>query len=135
MKYRMALALLALSLIICGTQLRAQTSAAQSGQQPANPPRMATPPLQILVTGCLKRTSDGGYSLTDSNGVTWQLSSNSVNLGDHVMHVVSVAGKPGTLAKSEQSPSQPAGNQEPPGKSAHALRVITLKMLSNSCTR
>jgi hypothetical protein len=101
-------------------------------QSAANPPGTATPPLQVLVTGCLKRSSDGGYYLTDANGTTWQLSSDSMNLGDHVMHVVSVAGKPATLAKSE--PSQ-GGKPDAADNSARSLSVVTLKMVSNSCTR
>ena len=135
MTHRMAIAVLALSLIACAPQLGAQASDAQSGQPPATPPRTMTPPLQILVTGCLKRSNDGGYQLTDANGTTWQLSSDSVNLRDHVMHVVSVAGKPGTLGKADQSPSRPAGQPEAADNTAHSLRVITLKMVSNSCTR
>ena len=135
MTHRIALAIVLFSIAICGMQLSAQTSDAQSGQSPANPPRVMTPPLQILVTGCLKRSSDGGYYLTDSNGTTWQLSSNSLNLGDHVMHVVSVAGKPDSLGKAEQSPNQPAGKSQPENNAVHSLRVMTLKMVSNSCTR
>ena len=135
MTHRAAIAILAFSLAICGTQVSAQTSDSQSGQSPTTPPHVMTPPLQILVSGCLKRSSDGGYYLTDSNGITWQLSSNSVNLGDQVMHVVSVAGKPGTMGQPEQSPNQAAGKPQPSDTSARSLRVITLKMLSNSCTR
>ena len=118
-----------------------QCTRAQSGQttpeqsSTAGPPRTASPPIQILVTGCLKRASDGGYYLTDANATTWQLSSNTVNLADHVMHAVSIAGKPASLVKSQPSASEPTGKPGNADNSAHQLQVITLKMLSNSCTR
>jgi len=134
MKHRVAVAVVAFSLAICGPHVSAQSSDGQSGQQPATPPRMATPPLQILVTGCLKRSSDGSYYLTDSNGTTWQLSSSSVNLGEHIMHVVSVGGKPASFDKVQQA-GQPSDKTKPADNPAHSLRVVTLKMVSNSCTR
>jgi hypothetical protein len=125
---------LSLALPACtqsGTTQSGQSAGTPNGQ--ANPPGIASPPIQILVTGCLKRGNEGGYYLTDHNGNTWELSSKTVNLAEQVMHAVSITGKPLTL-------SQEAGN--PPGKQAgsggkpsHGLQVLTLKMLSNSCTR
>src|ERR1017187_3964843 len=47
----------------------------------------------INVTGCLKKGSEPvGYYITDQNGTTWELSSKTVDLSEHVNHVVSVAG-------------------------------------------
>ncbi len=93
-----------------------------------------TPPLQILVSGCLKRGNQSGeYYLSDQNGTIWKLTSSSVNLAEHVQHSVTVTGKPisnpqppadnGQAGKTESSNPQPG------------LRVLTLKMLSSSCTR
>ena len=131
MTHRIALASLLLSAAICCSPLHAQSDAPS-----ANPPRVSTPPLQILVTGCLKRNSDGAYYLRDSNGITWQLSSDTVDLREHVMHVVSVGGKPGSLGKAEaNSENQPDTKSAPAENAARPLRVTMLKMVSNSCTR
>lgn len=113
--------------------LSAQSSETQSGQTQANPPRVATPPIQIAATGCLRRGPDG-YYLADRDGNTWQLSSTKIDLSAHVMHVVTVTGKPAGLTQPPSQSSQSSGNQGK-GSSQHALQVLTLKMLSNSCTR
>jgi hypothetical protein len=115
--------------------LSAQSDGTQSGQTPANPPRMATPPIQILVSGCLRRGNDGGYYIADRNGVTWKLSSTTVDLSAHVMHAVTVTGKPAGLTQPPPTANQQDGNAESNGSSPHGLQVLTLKMLSNSCTR
>ena len=114
--------------------LSAQSSETQSGQSrgapQANPPRMATPPIQILVSGCLRRGHDGGYYISDRNGITWALSSTTVDLSAQVMHAVTVTGKPAGLAQPPPQSSQPSGNAGSGGSSQHALQVLTLKMLS-----
>jgi len=94
---------------------------------------VATPPIQILVSGCLRRGHDGGYYISDRNGVTWALSSTTVDLSAQVMHAVTVTGKPAGLTQPPQS-NQTTGS-ESGGSSQRGLQVLTLKMLSNSCTR
>lgn len=124
-------ALVILAILGLGLALRAPSGATQSGQSDTNPPRTVSPPIQLVVTGCLKRSNEGGYRLSDQNGTTWQLTSKDVNLAEHLNHVVTVTGKPATTPKQQEANSQPseAGNPSP------GLRVVTLKMLSNSCTR
>ncbi len=112
-----------------------QSGQTQSGQPQANPPRMATPPIQILVSGCLRRGHDGGYYISDRNGITWALSSTTVDLSAQVMHAVTVTGKPTGLAQPPPQSNQPSGNAAGGGGSQHGLQVLTLKMLTNSCTR
>jgi hypothetical protein len=114
--------------------LSAQSSETQSGQTQANPPRVATPPIQIAAIGCLKRGPDG-YYLTDRDGNTWQLSSTAVDLSAQVMHAVMVTGKPGAFAQSQPSGNQPGSKAESGNNPSRPLQVLTLKMLSNSCTR
>jgi hypothetical protein len=113
----------------------AQSEGAQPGQSSPNPPGMVSPPIQILVSGCLKRGSDGGYYLSDRNGTTWQLTSDKVNLAEHVMHAVTVTGKPGGIPKQPETGNQPGQPAQSSGSPSPGLRVLTLKMLSNSCTR
>jgi len=112
---------------------------AQSGGEPAaqpspTPPQTASPPIQLLLTGCLKRANDGGYRLTDHNGITWQLSSTSVDLAEHVNHSVTITGKPTELSKQQAAQNQSSDSGKA-GNTPRGLQVLTLKMLSNSCTR
>jgi len=127
--------ILAVGVAMLPLGLSAQSSETQSGQTQANPPRMASPPIQILVSGCLRRGHDGGYYISDRNGITWALSSTTVDLSAQVMHAVTVTGKPAGLTQPPPQASQPSGNAASGGSSQHALQVLTLKMLSNSCTR
>jgi hypothetical protein len=127
-------AALMIVLAISSLGLWAQSGETQSGPPPTTPPRTFSPPLQILVTGCLKRGPDGGFYLSDRNGVKWDLSSKTVDFCEHVMHVVTVTGKPGTMSPSQPS-NQSSGNGETSGNASHPLQVLTLKMVSNSCTR
>ncbi len=113
----------------------AQSGATPGGQSSANPPGVASPPIQIAVTGCLKRSYDGGYYITDRNGTHWRLSSNKVDLDANVMHVVMVTGRPGSLANQNESASQQNETAQTSGKRSPSLQVLTVKMLSNSCTR
>jgi len=131
--HRIAVIVILAVVAIGGQQLSAQSDATQSGQGQANPPRVATPPIQILVSGCLRRGHDGGYYISDRNGVTWALSSTTVDLSAQVMHAVTVTGKPAGLTQPPQS-NQTTGS-ESGGSSQRGLQVLTLKMLSNSCTR
>jgi hypothetical protein len=88
-----------------------------------------SPPIQVAVTGCLKRGNEGGFRITQ-NGTTWRLIAKDVDLAGQLNHVVTVTGKLAPL------PPQPGENSEnEAGNPSHGLRVLTLKMLSNSCTR
>ena len=133
-------ALAILAVLSLGLSLHAQSSATPGGQSdtnpPAttNPPRIMSPPIQIVVTGCLKQGNEGGFRLTDQNGTSWRLTSNSVALVEHLNQSVTVTGKPGTPPQQQEANS-PARTTESGGKPAPGLRVLNLKLLSNSCTR
>jgi hypothetical protein len=116
-------------------RLAAQSSAAPNPQGQASPGGAVTTPLQVAVTGCLKRGGEsGGYYISDRNGTTWKLTSSSVNLAEHVYHSVIVTGKP--IANPQQQGNNQAGGETEEGsKPQPSLRVLTLKMLSPSCTR
>ncbi|MFZ0312632.1 MAG: hypothetical protein WAL85_08000 [Candidatus Korobacteraceae bacterium] len=127
--------LIILAILFLGLSLGAQTTATSGGQSPATPPNTMSPPIQIAVTGCLKRGNEGGYRLKDQNGTIWQLTSTAVKLGHHLNQVIAVTGKPApTTPQSEANPSQ-GGTTDTAAKPSPGLRVLTLKMLSNSCTR
>lgn len=124
--------LMAGSLTLAGAQTGAPHVEGQSSPPPAN----ISAPHQLAVTGCLRRDSNGGYSITDQNGKTWELVSGSseIDLSRQIFHVVEVTGKAAPVAKPPQSQTPPdsSGTQTPP---RIRLQVLTLEMLSNSCTR
>ena len=122
--------------LLTGSFAMAQTVAQPNGQTVMNPPGTATTPLQISVTGCLKKGHEtGGYFITDQNGNVWELTPGNVNLAEHVNHSVQIAGKP--IAASAQQEARMGDNEkrEAGGNKVHDLRVVSLKMLSPSCTR
>jgi hypothetical protein len=105
---------------------------AQSRQMNQN--RTVTHPLQVNVTGCLKKSSTtAGYYVTDQNGRTWELTSKKVDLAKHVYHTVSVSGHPSAGSKTREGQSEQG--QKPEGSQNFGLDVTELQMLSSSCTR
>jgi hypothetical protein len=117
---------------LCSVLLLGQDNTQNS--QPA-PSRTVRTPLQIMITGCLKKNAEtGGYYVSDENGRTWELSSKKVDLAAQVFHTVSVSGHPmsGTTppeGKNEQGQKAKGGSQQ------LSLDVVELTMISNSCTR
>src|SRR5271166_4465032 len=101
-------------------------------QNQTNQQRTVTHPLQVNVTGCLKRSSQtGGYYVADQNGRTWELTSKKVDLAKHMSHVVSVSGHPSAGPQTPEGKSEPG--QTPEGGTQHfALDVTELEMVSNS---
>ncbi len=120
--------------LILAPALLAQTQTPPGDEQTAKPPANIHTTHQLLVTGCLKRGNQPGtYVVADLNGTTWQLVSGNpdVDLSKHIFHAVSLTGK-------EEPVSQPSGSPAPssqPNASLHQLRVLTLQVLSRSCTR
>ena len=134
MSYRAQFALGWVGLIfsVCALVLAGQDNVQNSQTAPA---RTVRPPLQIIVTGCLKKNAEtGGYSVSDENGKTWELSSKKVDLARHVFHVVSVSGHPINVSKTPEGKSE-AGQKPEGGNQPLGLDVVELTMVSNSCTR
>ena len=128
-----AIFLAALAFLALASLLIAQSASAQSGQSDATAGRTVSPPLQILITGCLKRGNAAGeYSIADQNGTVWKLTSTTVNLAEQVNHSVSVGGKP--VVTPKQPEGKTTGGQTK-GKASTYPAGAELKMLSNSCTR
>ena len=135
MKWASGTALLALALLSLGSWLSAQAAGAQDSRPQAAPHHWtASPPIQILATGCLRRGNQGGYFLTDQDGNTWKLTSKAVDLATQVNHSVTIGGKPGELENPQQGNHEEKGTATG-GRAAHPLEVLTLKVLSPSCTR
>lgn len=90
----------------------------------------------INVTGCLKKgTEPNGYHITDQSGRTWELTSKSIDLSQHINHVVSVAGHEVQVPKEQEAKTSPSEKSEAAGNQYFDLQVSQLKMISDSCTR
>jgi hypothetical protein len=111
----------------------AQTTATSGDPQQSHPPANINTPHQLVITGCLRRDSRGTYFLTSENGKRWNLiaGSDTVDLSKHVFHAVRITGKEAPSATSPGTADN-SQSQVPP---VSVLRVLTLEVLSNSCTR
>ena len=87
------------------------------------------------VTGCLQKGDQADlFSITGEDGKSWDLRSSTVKLDEHVGHKVTVTGSPTREAKAEEKKEgevENAARKEALGE----LRVISLKMVSPSCTK
>ncbi len=88
----------------------------------------------VTATGCLQKGNEaGGYYLTGADGKTWELSSKSVNLGEHVGHQVTVAGSPAHATKAKEAKMAADEKKEAGGNEYSDLHVTKLAMVSESC--
>lgn len=118
--------------ILCWQLLFGQDNP-QTGQ--AGPGRTVRTPLQINITGCLKKNAEtGGYYVSDENGRAWELSSKKIDLAKQVYHTVSVSGHPMSTGNMTEGKSE-TGQKPGGGSQSLALDVVELTMISNSCTR
>jgi len=125
------LALLVL-LGLCAVLMLGQDNPQNSQTGPSHTVRT---PLQINITGCLKKDAvTGGYYVSDENGRKWELSSKKVDLAKQVFHVVSVSGHPLPASNMQEGKSE-TGQKPETGQQTFRLDVVELTMISNSCTR
>ena len=104
-----------LSLLLCTGWLVAQESSMGKGQM--NKGESA----QMKVEGCLQKSASG-FTLTDSNGKTYDLQGDSAKISEHVGHEVMVTGT------SESASASSTGDQ-----AASILHVTQLKHVSKTC--
>ncbi len=117
---------------LCSLLLLGQDNAQKGQTAPGGTVRT---PLQISITGCLKKNAEtGGYYVFDKNGRTWELSSKKVDLARHVFHVVTVSGHPMSASNMPEGKSE-AGEKPERSIQPLSLDVVELTMISNSCTR
>jgi hypothetical protein len=90
----------------------------------------------VNVTGCLKKgTEDGGYYITDKDGTMWELSSKTVNLAEHVNHIVSISGHEMPRSQADEAKVAESEKSESGGSKYADLKVAQLKMVSESCSQ
>jgi hypothetical protein len=91
------------------------------------------------VTGCLQKGDEAGeFSITGEDGKTWELSSKSVKLDEHVGHEVTVTGSAHRESKAEErAEEEREGHMEKAaGKEEYGdLRVTDLKMVRETCNK
>lgn len=92
------------------------------------------------LSGCLQKTDDANeYKLTKDKGATWEIKSDTVKLGGHVGHSVTVTGVVSNAsmhgakedAKDEAKEHGVAKNSTEHGH----MTVTNLKMISESCSQ
>jgi hypothetical protein len=115
------------ALILCSLLLFGQDNSQQTQKL------KATAPLQIIVTGCLKKNASGGFSVADQSGKTWELTSKKIDLAKYVFNTISASGHPSTGL----SDSKEGSNEQNPegGGQRFRMDVMDLTVVSRSCTR
>ena len=118
---------LVLGLLISAACLQAQSgsSAPDSGQAPAKTSGKTSS--LTTMEGCLQ-SSQGQYTLTDSDGTVHQLSGAANKLIHHVGHQVELTGKPGIRTLDTTSPGTASSAVE-----EAVFEVKSIKHLADKC--
>jgi hypothetical protein len=88
---------------------------------------------KTTVTGCLQKGDEAGeYSITGVDGKTYELSSKSVKLSQHLGHKVTITG---TLRaeSAEKEKGEAEEHEKKEATEAGDIRVTDLKMVSDKC--
>src|ERR1700682_368448 len=129
MKVKMAMAFLVLFLF-------AGTAAMATGQDTTKTTHKKT----RTLTGCLQKGDDANeYKLTTTKGATWEIKSDTVKLGDHVAHTVTITGvvSNATLHGVKEDAKEEAkehGMDKDSTEHGH-MTATHLKMVSESCSK
>ncbi|MGC2450983.1 MAG: DUF5818 domain-containing protein [Candidatus Sulfotelmatobacter sp.] len=120
----LVLSLLLLGMTWAAAQNSSQSSpssgsamAAGSGQQSAG--------AQTTVEGCLSG-SNGNFTLTDKDGMSYQLTGDAAKLSEHVGHEVKVTGMSSSGAGASGASSTGAGANS-------TIQVTSVKHISKTC--
>jgi hypothetical protein len=93
-----------------------------------------------VLTGCLQKGDDANeYKLTTAKGGTWEIKSDSLKLGDHVGHTVTITGvvSNATLhGAKEDAKAEAKEHGVDKGSTEHGHMTVTnLTMDSDSCSK
>src|SRR3984893_7748055 len=127
MKVKMTMAFLALFLF-----------AGTAGLTAAQDTTKTTHKKTRTLTGCLQKGDDANeYKLTTAKGGTWEIKSDSLNLGDHVGHKVAVTGvvshaKMHGMKEDAKSEAKEHGVDKDSTEHGH-MAVTNLSMVNESC--
>jgi hypothetical protein len=112
--------------------------AAAAGLATADDTTKTTHKKTRTLTGCLQKGEDANeYNLTAKNGGSWEIKSDSVNLGEHVGHTVKLTGVVSN-AKAHGMKEDVKQEMKEHGMNKHAtehghLTVTHLTMVSDTC--
>ena len=129
MKVKIAMAILAL-FMFAGT---AGLTAAQNTSK-------TTHKKTRMLTGCLQKGDDANeYKLTTAKGGTWEIKSDTVKLGDHVAHTVTITGVVSNatahgVKEDAKAEAKEHGIDKDSTEHGH-MTVTHLKMVSDSCSK
>ena len=89
------------------------------------------------ATGCLQKgTEPVGFFLISSDEKHWELYPDSgVSLAEHVGHTVTVTGTVAKRSKAQEEKSQPHEKKETGEKQHGDLKVSSVKMVSETCSK
>jgi hypothetical protein len=86
---------------------------------------------QMTVEGCLSG-SNGNFTLTDKNGMAYQLTGDTAKLTEHVGHEVKITGTSGSAETGASGSTEPSGTAGSAG-AGQALQVTSVKHVAKSC--
>jgi hypothetical protein len=92
------------------------------------------------LTGCLQKGEDANeYNLTTEKGGSWELKSDSIKLGDHVGHTVTVTGvvshhKEHAMKEDTKEEMKEHGMDKDAKEHGH-MTVTDLTMVSETCQK
>jgi hypothetical protein len=92
------------------------------------------------LTGCLQKGDDANeYNLTTAKGSTWEIKSDSVKLGEHVGHTVTITGvvshhKEHAMKEDTKAEMKEHGMDKDAKEHGH-LTVTDLSMVSDTCQK
>lgn len=112
------LSIMLLGLTWAVAQNETGTASSQAGQSASG---------QKTVEGCLSG-SNGNFTLTDKNGMSYQLTGDTAKLSEHVGHEVKVTGMPSAGGGATGGASASAG-----AGSSQSLEVSSVKHVSKTC--
>src|SRR5215470_13912770 len=84
---------------------------------------------QMTVEGCLSG-SNGSYTLTDKNGMTYQLTGDTARLSEHVGHEVRITG---TRSSASSNAGDGTASSAAGGAGSEMLQVTSVKHISKTC--
>jgi hypothetical protein len=85
----------------------------------------------VTVTGCLaKGATDNDFTIRDTSGKSYNLTSSSVALKGHIGHEVTITGTPASASSGGSTASTTSSSAS--GSGEH-LTVSNLKMVSTTC--
>jgi len=92
------------------------------------------------LTGCLQKGDDANeYKLTTAKGATWEIKSDTVKLGDHIAHTVTITGVVSNatahgVKEDAKAEAKEHGIDKDSTEHGH-MTVTHLKMVNDSCSK